>query len=206
MAGARGAMAHVLGDPLIARVARALDGRRAVEAESGERYRRAAVALVLRADSGPAGPELLLIQRATWEGDPWSGQMALPGGRSEPGDATLAATAVRETREETAVDLEREGRILGRLDDLQPRTLILPPIIITPFVAAFAGGSALTPSSEVADAFWVPVSALQDPDASRNVVVELPTGALRVSSFQYQGHTIWGLTERILREFLTLIG
>lgn len=204
MAGDRAMVERALTDRLIARVERALRTRRAVAAVDDGSYRHAAVALVLRAGEITGEPEVLLIRRATWEGDPWSGQMALPGGRSEPGDATLEATAVRETREETAVDLDRSGRILGRLDDLQPRTRVLPRIIITPVVAVFGGPAALTPSSEVAAAFWAPLAALRDPGASRDATVHLPTGALLVPSIQYGGHTIWGLTERILRAFLAL--
>jgi len=65
--------------------------------------RPAAVALVLL--DGPQGIEILLIKRAERADDPWSGQIALPGGRYDVGDRDLEATAVRETREETGVDL-----------------------------------------------------------------------------------------------------
>jgi 8-oxo-dGTP pyrophosphatase MutT (NUDIX family) len=65
---------------------------------------RAAVALILR--EGTNGLELLFIRRADHPQDPWSGQMAFPGGRAEPGEEDLKATAVRETAEEIGVDLE----------------------------------------------------------------------------------------------------
>ena len=67
--------------------------------------RRAAVALVLRgpgdaSGDGAEGPiELLFVKRAEWEGDPWSGHVAFPGGRHEPQDETLWDTAARETHE-----------------------------------------------------------------------------------------------------------
>ena len=64
-----------------------------------------------------------------------AGQIAFPGGRYEPQDADLLATAVRETREETGVDLTNRER-LGSLDDLYPRTPTLPPVIVRPFVFA----------------------------------------------------------------------
>jgi len=48
----------------------------------------------------------------------------------------------------------------------------------------------------------VPVSSLQDPAATREVVLELQGGARAVSSFHHSGRIIWGLTERILRDFL----
>src|SRR5436305_12336697 len=108
-----------------------------IDASDGSR-RLAAIALVLRPASGPLGeidPELLMIKRAEAEGDPWSGHVACPGGRMDPGDRDLAHTATRETWEETGVDLAADGRVLGTLDDISPRTPSLPPIVIRPFVA-----------------------------------------------------------------------
>ncbi len=192
---------------IVLRLEHALRARTPLEAlPAMEGARRAAVALILRADN--AGTlELLLIQRAAYAGDPWSGHVALPGGREEPGDASLADTAVRETREETAIDLARDGRIIGRLDDVQPRTVVLPRIIITPFVAVLATSAAppLVLSPEVAEAFWVPVATLCDPRTATEVTLDLPGGPRRVQCFQHGGHTIWGLTERILSQFVELV-
>lgn len=197
-------LAPVLAHPLVQRLVRALDERPAVRVDD-EHARHAAVALVLRAE--PAGAlELLMIKRAAWEGDPWSGHIALPGGRAEPGDASLEQTARRETYEETGIDLARHGRILGALDDVHPRTPRLPPIIITPFVAALGGERPITLSDEIAEAFWVPVAMLQDPAASRTAELALAGGPRVVTSFQYGDHTIWGLTERILRQFIGCLG
>jgi len=192
---------------VVLRLEHVLRARTPVEASVGvEGARRAAVALILRADDAGA-LALLMIQRAAYAGDPWSGHIALPGGREETGDASLAATAIRETREETAIDLARDGRIIGRLDDVQPRTAVLPRIIITPFVAVLAASAPppLSLSPEVADAFWVPVAALCDPRTATEVTLDLPGGPRRVRCFQHGGHTIWGLTERILDQFLELL-
>ena len=166
--------------------------------------RQAAVALILRGSEG-GGLELLMIKRAAFEGDPWSGHVALPGGRQEPGDASLESTAIRETWEETGIDLARDGCVIGRLDDLEPRTPRLPPLVITPFVAVLGHDVSIVLSPEVAEAFWVSLSALQDPNASREIVLELTGGPRTVPSFQHEGYTIWGLTERILRQFLALL-
>jgi 8-oxo-dGTP pyrophosphatase MutT (NUDIX family) len=198
-------VARALAHPLIALVAERLRARRPAVIAPEESARRAAVALILRVGASDV-VELLMIKRAAYEGDPWSGHIALPGGRSEPGDRSLEETAIRETREETAVDLARDGWTLGRLDDLKPGTVVLPRLVITPFVGVLGGESPVVVSSpEVAEAFWVPLSALRDPNASREVVLELAGGPRRVTSFQHGGHTIWGLTERILRQFLALL-
>jgi 8-oxo-dGTP pyrophosphatase MutT (NUDIX family) len=107
--------------PLVARLDRALAGRTPLLAERDEPFKEAAVALVLRPH--PDGDaELLFIRRATRAGDPWSGQIGLPGGRYEPADDLLETTALRETLEEVGLDLRAGGRVLGALDELRPRT------------------------------------------------------------------------------------
>src|SRR5215203_3343198 len=120
--------------PAIVRLVRSLAERPGRTVDAGPEVRRAAILLTmrLRADGEP---EVLMIKRAEAEGDPWSGHIALPGGRMEPGDADLSITAVRETWEETGVDVARDGRLLGHLDDISPRTPALPPIVIRPYVA-----------------------------------------------------------------------
>ncbi|HJU64332.1 MAG TPA: CoA pyrophosphatase [Gemmatimonadaceae bacterium] len=195
---------RLLAHPVIVRLQRALKAHAPQRADDGDGVRRAAVALILRAGALDA-LELLLIKRAMYPGDPWSGQVALPGGREEAGDATLADTAMRETWEETAVDLRQRGRLLGELDDLHPRTPLLPPIVISPFVFALGGDGDLVLSPEVADAFWVPLATLQDPRTSRETVIQLTTGPRAFPSFEHDGRTIWGLTERVLRQFLEMV-
>ena len=170
--------------------------------------RRAAVALVLRGPEAAGGPgavgpvELLFVKRAEWEGDPWSGHVAFPGGRHEPGDATLWDTAARETHEETGLDLRRDGVVLGVLDDLHPRTPVLPSIAVRPYVVAAAPADPLALSDELAAAFWVPVGWFGEAGASTTSTVRARGMELRVPSFVRDGHTIWGMTHRILGQFL----
>jgi len=204
--GTKTALDRIAQHPEIAPLVRAMTGRPPALVDPDDASRRAAVALLVRLDETRERPtpQLLMIKRATFEGDPWSGHIALPGGRREPGDPTLERTVVRETWEETAIDLERDGRLLGCLDELAPRTPLLPPIIITPFVGLVKFDVDIVASPEVAEWFWVDVAALRDPEVSREVVLELATGPRAVMSFQHGAHTIWGLTERILRQFLSL--
>ena len=149
-----------------------------ISAGNGTR-RQAAVALVLREQPEPA---FLLVRRARSARDPWSGQMALPGGRRDPEDADLCETAVRETREETGVDLDRTGMLLGRLPDLKPTSRAIPRLLIAPFVFRLnreAGARAA--SSEIAAVYWVPVAVLTDPGAQTEVTIDTPRGQARLS-------------------------
>jgi 8-oxo-dGTP pyrophosphatase MutT (NUDIX family) len=174
---------------------------RVIPAEGGERY--AAVAAVFRAGAADH-PELLMIKRAEHEGDPWSGHVALPGGRMEPRDRDLEQTAIRETWEETGVDIGRDGYVLGQLDDLAPRTPTLPPLVIRPFVAVVPSNVAIVANPEVADAFWVPLSALRERASWGLGLVDIRgVGAREVDTFRHGEHTVWGLTERVLRDLMS---
>lgn len=194
----------LLAHPDIARLARSFDERPgvAIVPAEDEAVRWAAIALVVRA--GPDGhPELLMIKRAEAERDPWSGHVACPGGRMEPGDHDLAQTAIRETWEETGVDLSTHGRVLGQLDDVAPRTPRLPPIVIRPFAAVARPDVEIVPSAEVAEAFWVPLPAIRERAAWGMGMVEIAgMGSVLVPAFLHGHHTVWGLTERVLRDFL----
>lgn len=190
--------------PTVEQLERALRERPGQRLDAEGEFRRAAVVLTLR--GAPSGElEMLLIKRATYEGDPWSGHIALPGGRQEPDDPSLEATAVRETREEIGIDLARDGCIIGSLDDVRPRTVRIPSIVISPFVALLARDVPLVLSEEVAEAFWVPLAVFQAPDAVRDVVLQLEDAPRTVKSFQHGGYIIWGLTERILEQLLQVL-
>jgi 8-oxo-dGTP pyrophosphatase MutT (NUDIX family) len=174
-----------------------------VEAVPEDDARLAAVALVLREHAEAL--ELLFIRRADYPGDPWSGQVAFPGGRRESQDDTLLHTAIRETHEELGVDLGVDARLLGVLDDLSPRTPVLPPIVVRPFVFGLHREIVLAPSAEVADAFWVPIPVLGAPETSAESVVQVRGMRIRVPSFRHGDHVIWGMTERMLRQFLEVV-
>ena len=185
--------------PTVARLASRLAVRAAQEAATDAEVRLAAVAAVLR---GVDEPELLFIKRADAQGDPWSGHMAFPGGRHEPADRSLLDTAVRETREETAIDIARSGRVLGRLDDLAPRSPMLPRIVIRPYVALVTPAVQVVPSHEVAAHFWVPLAQLLDPAMQAEHEMQHEGARLRFPGYRVGPHVAWGLTERILRQLL----
>lgn len=188
--------------PALARLARALAAHPGRVVHPGPTVRFAATAATFR--MGTHEPELLLIRRAEMERDPWSGQIALPGGRMEPIDADLLATAVREMREETALDLATAGRILGTLDDIHPRTPVLPPILVRPFVAVLTGDARVTPSEEVAGFEWVPFGALLDETNWGTAPVTVRTlGVQERPVFRYADLRAWGMTEYMLRQLVT---
>ena len=167
-------------------------------------HTQAAVTLVLRA-SGDL--EILLIKRAESERDPWSGHIALPGGRRDPEDRDLTHTAIRETSEETGVELADAGWSLGRLERVRPSHPTLPPITITPYVFGVPDGiQARVNSKEVDQVLWVPVPVLLDPNTRGTTTVQLPEGATDFPCYKVGNHTVWGLTFRILSEFGRLAG
>ena len=186
-------------EPLVQRVA-ALTPALAVAAPD---VRRAAVAAVLRPDAHGSA-DLLFIQRAVYEGDPWSGQVAFPGGRLEPDDASLVETAVRETREELGGDLTGAARLVGTLDEIHPRTPLLPPIVVRPHVFVLHRDLDLAPTAEVAAAFWVPLATLLDPATRGRRTVEVRGARFDMMAFAVGDRVIWGMTERILSQLLGL--
>ncbi len=188
--------------PVLSRLSEQLRGRPAREAPFDPEARLAAVAAVLRVTSQP---ELLFIKRAEMEGDPWSGHMAFPGGRHEPGDETLEQTAIRETHEETALDLTHRGQVLGVLDDLAPRSPRLPRIMIRPYVALVPSDVVIVPSEEVASHFWVPLDVLRAPEMQTEHELVFAGARQRFPGYRVGPHVAWGLTERIVRQLLGLL-
>jgi 8-oxo-dGTP pyrophosphatase MutT (NUDIX family) len=185
----------------LAAVRRALAGHHPQPGEAAG-ARPAAVSLVLV--DGPAGAEILMIKRAQRAGDPWSGQIAFPGGRQDPEDRDLLATAVRETREETGVDLAAAER-LGVLDDLVPLTVTLPPVIVRPFVFAVPRRPAVTTTVEVQRAFWVALARLSEPAVQSRLTITLRDGMRTLPAYRLGEDIVWGMTERILTPFVHMI-
>lgn len=183
---------------ILDRLERAFATYRPALAERDPPYSEAAVALTLVPRGDDA--DLLLLRRATRASDPWSAQVALPGGRHDAEDATLLDTAIREAREETALDLS-SARVLGALDELRPRIVHLPSIIVRPYVMVVTERPDVTPNDEVAELFWAPVSELFDPARVLRTTVAARGMQMVVDAIHFEGRVIWGMTERILRTF-----
>ena len=127
--------------------------------------------------------------------------MALPGGRREAGDPDLVTTAIRETREEVAVDLKAD-QLVGALADVIPRTPVLPPIAVRPFVFQVPHRPQLSPNPEVAQASWVGLDYLVRPEIHHPIRLEVGGKDRLVPAFELEEAIVWGMTERILTNFL----
>lgn len=171
---------------------------RRIEPDPG--YHLAAVALVC----APGPDALLVIRRAERDGDPWSGQMGLPGGRHDAADGDLLTTVIREVQEEVGLSLE-PSQLAGLLDDLTPNTVRLPRIMVRPFVFVLPARVVPTPNHEVAGAHWIAIDRLRQPGiyGLREVMAQGET--FRFPGYALEEGTIWGLTERILTPFLALL-
>lgn len=171
---------------------------------------RAAVALVLRERDGVT--EVLLIRRAEREGDPWSGHAALPGGRAEPDDVDIVATAARETFEEVGLDLSN-ACVLGALSQHPPPSQERwARFTVTPVVFVVEGDPPLAlQSREVAEARWVPLAALLGGSGYRlhwlrPVKRGPPIVPMLLPHWRHEGLTVWGLTHGMISELLERVG
>jgi 8-oxo-dGTP pyrophosphatase MutT (NUDIX family) len=163
----------------------------------------ASVALVLYEPPG-GGTELLFIERAVRSDDPWSGHMAFPGGRRQENDADLACTACRETLEEVGFEPKAP---LGRLDDFSgSRGPAVPSLRVAAFVFEAPERPRLIASPEVQSAVWVPLPWILAPDSVAEYVARRAEREERFPAFKYQRYLVWGLTYRILRGFLNVVG
>lgn len=167
-------------------------------------HRKAAVAAILR--QAGEDVDVLLIRRAEHPRDPWSGHMACPGGRVDPGDATPLAAAMRETREEVGLDLERDARLLGRLSDAVTfRRAVDVPAAIVPFVFELRGAPPLAINHEVQEALWVPWSFLADRRNCSAFLWRRRGIPIPMPCYRFDGRVIWGLTLGMLSELMTLV-
>jgi len=165
----------------------------------------AAVALILRQGSTDAGLEMLFIERSRHPRDPWSGNLAFPGGRVDPGDNGTRAAAERETLEELGLDLNT-GEHLGQLDDITGAYL---PVRISCHLYHLPLLPQLKANHEVTRWFWFPLDELTNP--TRHTCSELYwQGENRtISGINLLGEgepLLWGITYRLVMQFLAKLG
>lgn len=165
--------------------------------------RESAVAVVVRAL--PDDVEVLLIKRAEHEADPWSGHMAFPGGRRDPGDMDLVGTAIRETREELSLDLEKDGRLVSELDEVEAIGRgVRTGLIVRPHLFVLERDVPLVPNYEVAGVVWASLAHLRSERAHASVTYTRQGRELTLPAYGVGEHTVWGLTYLMLSTFLGL--
>lgn len=166
-----------------------------------EARRQAAVAMLLC--ERRQHPEVLFIRRAEHEGDPWSGDLAFPGGGIEPRDRDARAAAERETREEIGLDLEHH-HYLGQSTELAGAYL---SVRISCFVYLLEQVPQFRLNGEVVETFWVPLPTLLDPQRNHLANFEY-RGAQRqhpvIELSEWSDRPLWGITYRLLQQFLAL--
>lgn len=169
---------------------------------SSEGCHEAAVAMLL-CELGHT-PKMFFIQRALHEHDPWSGQIAFPGGSRDPEDPHTLYTAQRETMEEVGICLENIP-LMGQLDDQKSFIQINSrPVVINCYVFEVPATVSPENSDEVHDSFWVPVHHLTSPDHKTTYSIN-QSGEYHPAISLDDGRVLWGLTYRFVNMLIGTI-
>jgi len=165
---------------------------------------RAAVAIIAR--PAPTDVELLFIRRAHFENDPWSGDIAFPGGRIDSPDEPVHHAAERETREEVGIDLSSAAERLGQLDDVIGGS---GAVVVSGYVYALAEPVTLRTNHEVAAAGWVATARVLEPARQSTMTFRYKDRDVRlpaVTIFDDDSPPLWGLTYQFVERFMRLLG
>ena len=165
----------------------------------GDAPRRAA-AVLLGWREGVQPRLVLTVRNDTLQAH--AGQVAFPGGRTDPEDADAVATALRESEEEVGLD-RRLVTPLGYLDPFDT----ISGYRITPVVARIAPDARLYPApAEVAEVFEVPLGFFLDPANLRRYIMDFRGHRREMAEFIHGGHRIWGATAAMLVNLLQRMG
>lgn len=154
----------------------------------------AATAIIMN----PRGDDffLLLVKRAINPSDPWSGDIAFPGGKKHTYDKDLRETVMRETMEETGIDL-KNSLLIGMMDAMHSN--LKKGMLVQPFVFLSESSPDVKLSEELCSFFWVPISELEE---SRSLA---KIRGLEAPAFKVRGEAIWGLTYRMIDNLIKII-
>ncbi len=178
---------------MVARISRSL----VLQEPATRGQRLAAVSIII---NDRETPSVLLIRRAERSGDPWSGQIAFPGGKMQDGDRTARGTAVRETMEEVGLDLTSSSDFLGygRLTTTHTGTMD-----VVPTVFHLKKEVTVVPNEEVASFRWVGLGDLASPGARSSFMMTFEGNQMEFPALKVGDYTVWGLTHGILTSLLT---
>ncbi len=160
-----------------------------------------AVVAILLWDEPGRGLQTLLVQRAEREGDPWSGQIGLPGGRVKQGAETPRTALHREVDEEVGIKLEEVGVELGSLSVGHPMRRL--EMRVQPWVYGLRIKPRVSISSEIAGFFWTNLADL--PTKNKMSEITIRNKPWSVESFVVEGKIVWGFTYRVLTELLPIL-
>ena len=160
-----------------------------------------AVVAILLWDEPGRGLQTLLVQRAKREGDPWSGQIGLPGGRVKLGTETPRTALHREVQEEVGIKLKEIGVELGSLSVGHPMRRI--EMRVQPWVYGLRIKPRVNIGPEIADSFWVKLAEL--PLKMKMSEITVRDKPWSVESFVVEGKVVWGFTYRVLTELLPIL-
>jgi 8-oxo-dGTP pyrophosphatase MutT (NUDIX family) len=141
--------------------------------------------------------QVLFVKRAESPNDAWSGQIALPGGKRDPKDFEIKTTVVRETLEETSINLLDGCRFLGTMEPL--RSVRKPEFKIVPFVVVQEKKQPVELNEELTEYFWIPLTELAEQEKTFTVDLK------EVPAYIISGQAIWGLTYNIINNLLSLL-
>ena len=158
----------------------------------------AAVLLVLYAKDGEY---CVLLNKRSEEVEYHKGEISFPGGARDPEDKDFLDTALRETEEEMGIN-RKDVTILGELDSVVTNSRFHVKI----FVGSIAYPYKFKPSAvEIAEVLEVPIPSLNDPSNLR-IETRWENGVpVSTRSYAYQEHLIFGVTARILQQFLEVL-
>lgn len=140
----------------------------------------------------------VLIKRTEYDG-PHSGQISLPGGKFEPEDFDLATTSLRETAEETGVNVSKIN-IIGRLTTLE---IPVSNFEVHPFVGCMDKKPSFNPDhTEVEYLIETNLTILINPDIRKTRIMNIGEHVIELPYYDYKGNHIWGATAMMLSEFL----
>jgi len=177
----------------------ALEARQHKPAKFKATSRQASVAMILSGREKDL--EVCFIRRAERAGDPWSGQVAFPGGKADSSDRDAHSVAERETHEEVGLKLTASHRV-GALPTRQvaTRNLVLSPFIYHIGTAEKATVFAREPD-EVAHVFWVPMRHLFKQSSATELEYPIEGSGMTFPGIRYEEDVIWGLTLNVLDSF-----
>jgi 8-oxo-dGTP pyrophosphatase MutT (NUDIX family) len=155
----------------------------------------AAVVVLLK--ETPQDLQVLFVKRAESPKDAWSGQIALPGGKRDPKDFEIKTTVVRETLEETGINLLDGYRFLGTMEPL--RSVRKPGFKIVPFVVLQETEQTIKLNEELTEYFWTPLTYLAGQE--KTVIMDQK----EVPAYTVNNQFIWGLTYNIINNLLSLL-